>query len=257
MRVVFAFLSFVVVWSSTTVAQEQTAENKNTVIVLGMIHSRHLESERYSLDVVRSVIRKIDPDYVLTEIPPDLLAEAAASFAVEGEVTEARVARFPEYKDVLFPLTKEMDFKIIPTAGWTRPMASYRRDALERLSKDPKRAEDWVSYQSAVDALNEEIGERSDDPLFIHTDAYDALIKKGYGPYATLFANDLGRGDWERINVAHYELIDAALNHHAYEGATMLITFGAGHKYWFLEQLRERDDINLVNPTQYMENAAQ
>ena len=26
---------------------------------------------------------------------------------------------FPEYADVVFPLTKEMDFEIIPTAGWT------------------------------------------------------------------------------------------------------------------------------------------
>ena len=71
--------------------------------------------------------------------------------------------------------------------------------------------------------------------------------------YATAFADDVGRGDWERINAAHYKLIEAALENHAGEGATMLITYGAAHKYWFLEQLRRRDDIVLINPVEYLE----
>lgn len=235
----------------------QTAETgkKNTVIVLGMIHSGHIESARYGLDVVRDVITAIDPDYVLTEIPPDRLADAAAGFALNGAVTEDRVRVFPEYRDVLFPLTKELDFRIIPTAGWTRPMADYRRDALNRVSEDPARADDWAAYRAALDAMDAAIGDRADDPLFIHSDDYDAITKKGLQPYARLFADDLGRGDWERINAAHYALIEAALDMHAWEGATILITFGAGHKYWFLEQLRQRDDIDLINPARYFDGA--
>ena len=34
----------------------------------------------------------------------------------------------------------------------------------------------------------------------------------------------------------------------------MLITYGAAHKYWFLEQLRKRDDIILVNPVEYLDD---
>lgn len=242
-----AVLSFV----SLAYAQDRKPENKNRVIMLGMIHSGHIESERYSLEIVRQVIEDIDPDYVLTEIPPDRLADAASGFATAGEVTEPRVVRFPEYKDVLFPLTTTLDFKIIPTAGWTRAMADYRRDALERISNDPDRADEWAQYRAALETMNETIGGRSDDPYFIHSDEYDALTKAGLTPYATLFADDLGRGDWERINAAHYALIEAALDHHSYEGATILITFGAGHKYWFLERLRERDDIVLLSPQKY------
>ena len=85
---------------------------KNKVIMLGMIHSGHVDSERYGLPVLDKVLRAIDPDYVITEIPPDRLAKAAAGFAATGAVTEPRVLRFPEYNDVLFPLTKEMDFKM-------------------------------------------------------------------------------------------------------------------------------------------------
>jgi len=225
----------------------------NTVIVLGMIHGRHETSERYSTQRVKGIIKAIAPDYVLTEIPPDRFEEAAHSFAQTGKVTEPRVARFPEYVDALFPLTTEMDFEIIPTAGWTRQMADFRADALDAISKDKARAEDWAAYQSAIEKMNAAIGDKRDDPYFIHSQAYDDITKTGLTPYATLFADDLGLGDWETINAAHYSYIERALDLHTGEGATLLITYGAGHKYWFLEQLRERTDIVLVSPLSYFD----
>lgn len=242
-------------FSVTSSSQEADVGDKNEVIVLGMIHSGHKTSEAYSLDYLRKVIEEIEPDYVLTEIPPDRLAEAAAGFAKTGEVTEDRVRVFPEYVDVLFPLTKTMDFSIIPTAGWTRGMANYRREALNRLSEDPERAEDWAAYEAGFASMNEQLAGRRDDPFFIHTDEYDAITKEGFHPYATRFADDLGRGDWERINAAHYLLIEAALLHHQYEGKRLLITYGAAHKYWFLEHLRQRDDIILLDPIPFLQNA--
>ena len=122
----------------------------NRVIVLGMIHSGHETSEIYSTARVKGVMRAIDPDYVLTEIPPDRMEEAMRSFTEEGVVTEARVTRFPEYKDALFPLIPEMDFEIIPTAGWTSEMANFRRDALQAISQDETRADDWAAYQAGL-----------------------------------------------------------------------------------------------------------
>lgn len=252
----------IVLWCSvlistheSTAAQPALDENKNIVVVLGMIHGQHKTSDRYSVEYLQRVIEIIDPDYVITEIPPDRLAAAAAGFAQTGIVTEERVARFPEYVDVLFPMTKTHTFKIIPAAAWTGAMADYRREALDRLSKDPDRASDWKNYTAALKAMDTEIGDRDDDPLFIHTDEYDEITKKGLAPYATLFTDDLGRGDWESINEAHYALIDSALNNHQYEGKLLLITFGAGHKYWFMEQLRLRNDIVLMDPRPFLEAA--
>ena len=225
----------------------------NKVIVLGMIHGKHETSERYSTSRVKGVIKAIAPDYVLTEIPPDRFEEAARNFAETGTVTEPRVARFPEYVDALFPLTQEMDFEIIPTAGWTRQMANFRSDALDIISKDKARTEDWATHQSAIETMNEAIGNKPDDPYFIHSQAYDDITKTGLTPYATLFADDLGVGDWETINTAHYGHIERALDLHTGEGATILITYGASHKYWFLEKLRERTDIILVSPLPYFD----
>ena len=232
---------------------QAVSPNLNKVIVLGMIHSGHETSEVYSTARVKGVMRAVAPDYVLTEIPPDRMDEAMRSFTEDGMVTEARVVRFPEYKDALFPLLNEMDFEIIPTAGWTSDMALFRRDALQAISQDKTRADDWAAYQAGLTEMREAMGERRDDPYFIHSDEYDAITKKGYTPYAQLFANDLGVGDWETINAAHYSYIERGLDRLTGEGATILITYGAGHKYWFLEQLRERTDIELISPLPYFD----
>jgi len=231
----------------------ETDVKLNKVIVLGMIHGQHETSSRYPSALVKAVIEAINPDYVLTEIPPDLFAEAVRSFEEDGQITEPRVMRFPEYVDVLFPLTRTLEFEIIPTAGWTRQMANFRSDALDALSRDQDRREDWQAYRAAIDEMERAIGTRGDDPYFIHTEAYDAITKTGLTPYADLFANDLGVGDWETINEAHYRLIENALDQYTGEGATVMITYGAGHKYWFLEQLRLRTDIELVSPLPYFD----
>lgn len=236
---------------SNTAPDEDTTLNK--VIVLGMIHSGHETSEVYSTARVKGVVRAIAPDYVLTEIPPDRMDEAMRSYVEDGMVTEPRVTRFPEYKDALFPLLNEIEFEIIPTAGWTREMADFRSDALQAISKDKTREDDWEAYQAGLDTMRNTIGDRGDDPYYIHSDAYDEATKRGYTPYAELFANDLGVGDWETINAAHYNYIEQALDLHTGEGATILITYGAGHKYWFLEQLRERTDITIISPLAYFD----
>src|SRR3546814_1652548 len=50
----------------------------------------------------------------------------------DGKVTEPRTAVFPEYVDVAFPLTKELGFEIVGTAGWTQAIADERQRSEER-----------------------------------------------------------------------------------------------------------------------------
>jgi len=227
------------------------AATENRVIVLGMIHSGHRTSDVYSLDVLRGAIKEINPDYVLCEIPPDRFEAARDEFATDGKITEARVSRFPEYVDVMFPLTKTMDIEIVPCAGWTKAMSDDRNAKLKRW--ETERADETGEVNAAqakAEAIMASEGDPN-DPMYIHTDHYDELVKAGLEPYDRLFNDDLGLGGWTNINRAHYALIEAALDKHSGEGKTILITFGSWHKYWILEQLRERDDIEIVDPKGY------
>ena len=122
---------------------------KNEVLVMGMIHGSHRTDSVYTVAYVEKLIREIKPDYILAEIPPDRMQAAMDGFKRDDSISEPRVLRFPEYVDVIFPLTKEMDFEIIPTAGWTRPMALERSQKLRAISQDTSRTQDWEAYTAA------------------------------------------------------------------------------------------------------------
>ena len=169
-------------------------------------------------------------------------------FKRDDSISEPRVMRFPEYTDVVFPLTKEMNFEIIPTAGWTKPMADERTAKLKAISQDTSRTADWKAYLKGnriSDSVYTSTG-KVDNPYFIHTHTYDSIQDLALQPYNRLFNVELGLGGWENINIAHYWNIEKALEKHRYEGKRFLIIYGAGHKGWFLRQLKKRDDIELL-----------
>ena len=204
---------------------------------------------------LNELIQEINPDYILSEIPPDRMQVAMEGFMRDDTISEPRVMRFPEYTDVVFPLSKTMDFEIIPTAGWTQPMAQERSQKLRKISQDSSRTADWKAYTAAnakSDSLYQATG-RVNDPYFIHTQEYDDIQDVFLQEYNRLFNVELGLGGWENINIAHYWNIEKALEKHRYEGKRMLIIYGAGHKGWFLRQLRKRDDIVLLDMKPFLD----
>ncbi len=226
----------------------------NQVVVLGMIHSKHRTSTLYSLDRLEQTLRRIKPDAVLCEIPPDRLAAAQQEFDATGKITESRVRVFPEYVDVLFPLQKELGFQIVPCAGWTKSMADARRIKLKQWQTT--RPEDTRLAHEAQARADEEIQKlgQPDDPMVIHTDQYDQIVRLGLEPYNRLFNDDLGPGGWDNINQAHYDLIAAALDERTNQNLRLVITFGSWHKYWIINHLGERTDITLVDPKPFFED---
>ena len=225
------------------------ASQTNQVIVLGMIHSGHLSSSGYSISLLTDLIVEIDPDIILTEIPPDRFNQAKLEFEQTGFISEPRVSVFPEYTQVVFPLTRELDFQIIPTAGWTQQMASARSQKLNEIAQNPSRSAEWSEYQRALQESGRAVtaGGRPDDPYWIHTDAYDQAQDIGLSVYNRLFNDELGLGGWDNINAAHYANIEKTLDENSDLGLRILITYGSAHKGWFLRELRQRDDITLLD----------
>ncbi len=226
---------------------------KNEVVVIGMIHGEHRTSARYSTGVLRQLLQALKPDYVLTEISPNRFDAAMRQFTHTGQITEPRVLRFPEYIDVLFPLSTSMAFTIVPTAGWSKPMDAYRTAALKRIEADPSRRAEWQEYTSATrraDSLTALHG--ADNPFFINSAAYDSLQTAAHEPYNRLFNSELGPGGWDNINWAHYGNIARTLDAHRGEGKRLVITYGAGHKEWFMRELAKRDDIVILEVAPFL-----
>ncbi|MEO0320637.1 MAG: hypothetical protein AAF199_07095 [Pseudomonadota bacterium] len=259
----FAFFTLSIIFltgcsseKNTQPAGPNAAPTPTRVIVLGTIQAQHRTSDKYSLAFLRAVLSEIAPDLILAEIPPERLDEALISYQQTGQVTEARVARFPEYTEVIIPYALEQSVPIFGAAAWTQPKAEARTVALNRLARDETSREPWTRHMEALATMNAALAGREDDPFFIHTRDYDTIIARGLTPYTTLFGAALGDTGWDAGNRAHYRLMSAGLDEIAGAGKTVVITFGAAHKYWFRARLAERDDIKLVSPQPYLEAAA-
>jgi len=227
--------------------------NPTQVLVMGMIHGAHRSNEKWSLAAVENALRRIHPDVVCAEIPPDRWDRVWRDFDQRGVIEDSRVKRFPEYTDVLLPLKKELGFAVEPCAAWTQTMSDARNQRLYEFDTDPK----WAKKKAAYERENEAVSRRrkaspidEDDPLVIHSEEYDRRTREELEIYDRYLNDLIGPGGWTNINRAHYRLIDAAIRRHP--GQRMLIMFGAGHKYWILDQLRRRHDIELVDIRPYL-----
>ncbi|MEO0872454.1 MAG: hypothetical protein AAFY19_10955, partial [Pseudomonadota bacterium] len=223
-----------------------SAAGVTQVAVIGAIHGRHRTSERFSLTVLERAVRAFEPDIILTEIPPDRIEEAKSSFADTGEVTEPRTRLFPELTDVVFPLSAELGFQIAACAGWTQAIADNRSAALKAIENDPARASQWAEHRAARAQYSQELAGRADDPLFIHSLEYDAHVQRAQTPYQIYFDRDLGPGGWTKINAAHTDLINQALDTLRGQRMRALVIFGAWHKYAIERSLSFRDDIERM-----------
>ncbi len=255
-RTASIILAIFLLFNLGTLAAGQKAKGKqNEVLVLGTIHGGHLTDPVYNVEYLKKLIRVFKPDFILTEIPPDRFEAAMAEFQKTGAITEPRVRVFPEYVNVIFPLTREMKFEIIPTAGWTKIMNDERSRKLRAISQDPARKADWAEYQAAEKRSDEMLkaAGNPNDPYFIHTDEYDRIQDVGLQVYNRLFNMELGLGGWDNINIAHYWNIEKALEKYRYQGKRFLITYGAGHKGWFIRELRKRDDIKLLEMKPFLD----
>ena len=249
------FVGILLIGLGLAVSAQKAKKGKNEVIVLGTIHSGHLTDPVYNVAYLKKLIKQIKPDIILTEIPPDRLDAAMSEFKMDGVVREPRVKVFPEYVNVIFPLTKEMHFEIIPTAGWTKFMNDDRNKKLKEIGGNPERKADWDTYNAANKLSDDTLKAtgKENDPYFIHTDEYDRIGDIGLQVYNKLFNAELGLGGWENINIAHYWNIEKALEKYQHQGKRILITYGAGHKGWFLRQLRKRDDIKLLEMKPFLD----
>ena len=232
---------------------EPKLEQKTQVLVLGMIHGRARQSQTWGTQQLRETIERIQPDAVLTEIAPDRWQRIWSDWSERGVIEDPRIKLFPEYTDVLLPLKLELGFAIEPTAGWTKEMSDLRQNRIAIFDHNPEWSERSAEYEKRMNAISTDEFRRiteSDDPHVIHSHEYDRLTRAELEIYDE-FQNDwIGPGGWTHINRAHMAGIKSALNRH--QGERVLITYGAGHKYWILDALAQMPNIEVLDVTPYL-----
>lgn len=229
------------------------ASTVTEVAVMGMIHGRHRTSEVWGLEQVKETIRNFRPNVVCTEIAPDRWERIWGDFTERGVIEDSRVQVFPEYVDAILQLSVEEGFRIVPCAGWNQSMSDLRNTRIRQFNSEPEWAEQRAEYEQLLERVKNAAGGNygaNDDPRFIHSPEYDEGVRAELELYDR-FQNDLiGPGGWTNINQAHYRLVERTIEEN--RGARILVTFGGGHKYWFLDQLKLRNDITLLDLREFL-----
>ncbi len=226
---------------------KKTLTKKNELIVLGTIHSQHKTTVGYGLSDLEAIVKTLNPDVILAEIPADRFKIAKKEFETTGIIKEPRILQYPEFSHVVFPLQKELNFELFPVSAWTEKMADERDIKLKKISLNPKRQNDWDTYLDAREKTSKlfEKANKDFDPVWINSNEFDTIMNIELSVFDELFNIDLGAGGWTNINNAHYRLIDTQLNAFKNHGKRILIMFGAGHKGWLIKKLKTRTDIEL------------
>ena len=219
------------------------------VVVLGTIHDGHYTDKNYSIDRLRKTIEATHASIALIEIPANHFERGLKEYLDTGKITTTRLAVFPEYTDILLPMTKKGVITLIPTAGWSKPMNQFRGKALNAIRHDPRHKQEWAAHQADQEQLEQVEKEHNGDAVFINSPEYDRAVAKAQQHYADF---DLGPGSWERINAAHIRGIERALDSIDKPGVRVLITYGALHKYKILKALSKRSDVEILNSRQFI-----
>lgn len=226
----------------------QQAPDGTQIAVMGMTHSAHVTSTVWGLTQVEQAIRSFEPDVVCAEIAPDRWERIDRDLRERDAIEDPRVLRFPEYTDVILRLSRTMGFTIVPCAGWTQEMSDLREVRIREFETEAAWGAQRAEYGRRLAELRAAYtgeADPGDDPAYIHSDLYDQR-QKGELLLRDQYQNDMvGPGGWRNINVEHYRNVDRTIAEH--RGARILVTFGGGHKYWLLERLRERADIEVVS----------
>ena len=237
----------------SVVAERRSAPGPITeVLVMGMIHGGHRQSETWGLDDVRETIVRIAPDVICVELPPDRWERIWTDYVARGVFEDSRVRVFPEYTDVVLPMAREGQFLVEPCAGWSAEMNNLRRARIQAFNDDPLVAEQRTEYDRVRQAVLDRYGGSlsSDDPYFIHSEEYDRRMREYYTPYDETLNDLIGPGGWTNINAAHMRWVNEAIDKH--KGKRILVTFGGAHKYMILDALAERNDVRIVDVAGYL-----
>lgn len=232
---------------------------KTRVAVLGAIHGSHLGSKGYSVEAVIETVRNYKPDVVCVEIPPDLFAGHVKAIDRKGFGTtksdlqgQRWIGAFPELYRGVIPLRKELGFEVVPVSGWRPEVSADRKEFWQGAGKQGVMADRRRIYDEVRAALTE-IQDRErhrEDPRFVNSQHYSDVRQLERTLWAACFDEGLGRGGEVAINRAHWRNIAAALERH--RGKRILIVYGAAHRYWFLRELRRRDDVQLLDVRDYL-----
>jgi len=131
LAIVVTLFSSLLIYSSAHADENPTLSKDDTlteVILLPTIHRNHERSKTYSIEFLSSIMQKIKPDIVCSEITPESLQ------AYDAKKPASRLNFFPEYTKSILPLRKELGYTVIPCSAYSKEV-NFKTVGVKTMSK--------------------------------------------------------------------------------------------------------------------------
>lgn len=227
---------------------------RTEVAYLGTLHAPHLTSEQFSLGFIERVVRRVQPDVVLVEIPPDRFESAVSEVLELGERASKQTIRhdwvssFPELYGAVIPLSRELGYELVPVSGW-RPEVSRDRKAYFDAHPDGPDSERYREAKAAYDRAMKQ-HRASENPRWLNGPEYVELARRYRTAFADAADDQLGAAAVRAINAAHAEHVLRAVKQH--RGARILLVFGARHRWYIEPRVLALSEVTYLDVRRFM-----
>ncbi|MBS3742560.1 MAG: hypothetical protein KGY75_10610 [Candidatus Cloacimonetes bacterium] len=209
---------------------------RNKISILGSVHQYHYYKS--SKQILKKVIKNYDPDIILAELSPEQL---------KGTMT---CNSKPEYPEIIIPLAKQENYKIIPIQPKTSKGFEWgaRKDRILAKIHDEK-SDKYNCYLKLNEILDEIIHEKEIMTLKdLQSRKSDLMSCISYNYLKALFPS------WYEIKEEwnNYCLQNIIEQEKKYNNSKILITIGFSHKFWLIQKLKKYKNIKLINIERYL-----
>ncbi len=202
---------------------------KTTIIILATLHQFHLKSQFYSLDDLRTIIEKIDPDVICIELTEkDLKDKSAQTIKIE-------------YPKCILPLSQEKGYMLIPMEP-SEPDYSRIINKYKQMNKEieSKKIEIFGLY---TEVLYDYLFTYWDSPIAVNSSLTNVFFEVKHNFQGSLFGS-IEKECWSEWNTHFLNTILEACK--TYKEKRILVTVGVEHVYWIKKHLKDNPKIKLI-----------
>ena len=199
------------------------------VIIIATLHQFHAQCNFYSLDHLRTIIEKINPDIICVELTAeDLKSKKDQAIKIE-------------YPKCIIPLAKKKGYKLIPMEPnepeYSRLVNKYKQ-AYQKI--DPKKKEIFNLYTKL---LFDYLFAYWKSLVDVNSQLTNALFELKHKFQNSLFGS-VEEQCWEDWNNHFLNTILKVAETH--KGKNMLVAVGVEHVYWLKKHLKSNSTIKIV-----------
>jgi len=222
-----------------------TSERIAEIYVQGSFIPEYIDSEEWLRDVLQKIVHRVDPDFLIAAVPiipsKDLVREYP-----EGQ-DASRLAKLEKiFSQTISVLKEKYGFEYKLLSEWEIDAIQKRNEFWKKFGdqNDVKlKRELYLTLHEIIDRKIIELG-LNENYLQVNAPDFDRYLEIENDFFSRVFPSLIKEVDFITTNEKYLEQIDWIIEQNPQ--STFLIIYDATQKYWLIQQLKKRKNVNVI-----------